>query len=192
MKKPLSEMRLEELWALFPISLVAPSEDRKSMWAGMYTDMERFLTEHLSDCRVVRISHIGSTAITGIWAKNIVDILLEIAAGENLNDVAEHIEAAGFLRMASSAGRISFNWGYTEDGFAEKVYHLHLRHAGDNDELYFRDYLNERRPIAEEYERLKLDLWRKFEHDRDAYTNAKSAFVERYTAEARKTYPNRY
>ena len=68
---------------------------------------------------------------------------------------------------------MSFNKGYTEEGFAEKVFHLHLRYFGDNDELYFRDYLNERPDIAEKYEQLKLSLWKKYEHDRDGYTEAR-------------------
>ncbi len=39
-------------------------------------------------------------------------------------------------------------------------FHVHLRYAGDNDELYFRDYLNEHIQIAKEYERVKLKLWK--------------------------------
>ena len=63
--------------------------------------------------------------------------------------------------------------GYTDNGFAEKVYHLHLRLEGDHDELYFRDYLIEYPQAAKEYEQLKLSLWKQFEHDRDGYTAAK-------------------
>lgn len=87
---------------------------------------------------------------------------------------------------------MSFNRGYTENGFADKVYHLHLRFAGDNDELYFRDYLNDNPRIAKEYERLKLSLWHQFEHDRDGYTQAKTEFVKKHTADARILYKNRY
>ena len=106
--------------------------------------------------------------------------------------VAGIIEKSGFCRMSQSAERISFNYGYTENGFAEKVYHLHLRYAGDNDELYFRDYLNEHPDIAKEYERLKLDLWHQYEHNRDGYTEAKTEFVRKHTADARTRYGNRY
>ena len=84
------------------------------------------------------------------------------------------------------------NKGYTRDGFAEKVYHVHLRYAGDNDELCFRDYLTEHPDVAGEYEALKLGLWKKYEHNRDAYTDAKTDFIRRWTQEARKEYGNRY
>ena len=49
----------------------------------------------------------------------------------------------GYICMSQSENRLSFNKGYTENGFAERTFHLHLRYAGDNNELYFRDYLIE-------------------------------------------------
>ena len=61
-----------------------------------------------------------------------------------------------------------------------------------NDELYFRYYLNEHPQIAKEYEALKLELWKRYEHDRDAYTDAKTAFIRKLTAEARRVYGDRY
>lgn len=88
--------------------------------------------------------------------------------------------------------RISFNKGYTEQGFAEQVYHLHVREAGDCDELYFRDYLLEHPDIAGQYAILKQKLKEKFEHNRDAYTQAKTEFVNKYTCMARKELGPRY
>ncbi len=188
MKKKLSEMTLEELWELFPIFLT----EHKQSWIEDYHEMEKCLGLGLAGIRLVRISHIGSTAIDTIWAKDIVDILVEIARGESLAAAAEAVERMGFTRMSSSENRYSFNRGYTEEGFADQVYHLHLRYEGDNDELYFRDYLNEHPQIAREYEQLKLQLWRKFEHNRDAYTEAKSEFVKKWTAAAKAAYGKRY
>ena len=72
------------------------------------------------------------------------------------------------------------------------MYHIHLRYAGDNAGLYFRDYLNEHPDVAREYERLKIGLCAEYEHDRDAYTKAKTEFVRRYTSEARRLYAGRY
>ena len=67
-----------------------------------------------------------------------------------------------------------------------------LKYAGDNDELYFRDYLIEHLERAKEYEELKLKLWKQFEHNRDDYTNAKTEFVKKYTEKAKVLYGNRY
>ncbi|MCM1544466.1 MAG: GrpB family protein [Ruminococcus sp.] len=188
MKKKLTEMTLEELWQMFPVSLV-PHDER---WSDYYDEMKCFLCSILSPHRIERISHIGSTAISGICAKNIIDILIETEADESMEAVAEVIEHSGFIRMSSEMNRVSFNKGYTESGFAEKVFHLHLRFAGDNDELYFRDYLSEHPQTAKQYEQLKLELCRKYEHNRDAYTAAKADFVNKWTAEAKKTYANKY
>ncbi|MBP2657023.1 MAG: putative glutamate-rich protein GrpB [Firmicutes bacterium] len=77
--------------------------------------------------------------------------------------------------------RLVFNKGYTLEGFAEKVYHLHVRHLGDWDELCFRDYLIYHPDIAVQYGNLKLKLWKEYEHNRDGYTEAKTEFVKRWT-----------
>jgi GrpB-like predicted nucleotidyltransferase (UPF0157 family) len=46
--------------------------------------------------------------------------------------------------------------------------------------------------VAKEYETLKLQLWKKYEHNRDTYTDAKTDFIRKWTTEARKEYRNRY
>ncbi|MCR5742260.1 MAG: GrpB family protein, partial [Lachnospiraceae bacterium] len=125
----------EGLWGLFPISLVA----RNDRWKDSFNEIWKTLTGLLADRSVVRISHIGSTAIQGIWAKNIVDVMIEIPESIDMKDTARILEKNGFTAMSSGANRISLNKGYTDNGFADKVYHIHLRYAGDNDELYFRD-----------------------------------------------------
>jgi len=61
-----------------------------------------------------------------------------------------------------------------------------LQVVGDNDEIYFRDYLISHPDIAKEYETLKLGLWKKFEHNRDAYTQAKTDFITKYTMLAKQ------
>lgn len=105
--------------------------------------------------------------------KNIVDILVEAHDPAAMEKAAKAIEQNGYIKMSEGNNRKSFNRGYTVHGFAEKVFHLHLRLYGDNNELYFRDYLIEHAGIAREYEKLKLSLWKKHEFNRDAYTAAK-------------------
>ncbi len=188
MGKELSEMSLEELWELFPIFLVAHNDK----WNIFYDEIESFLKTTLDGQPIERISHIGSTAISGIWAKDIVDVLIEVSKCSDIQNTAKAIEQNGFIRMSTEKDRISFNRGYTKYGFADKVYHVHLRYIGDNDELYFRDYLNEHPQIAKEYEMLKLQLWKRFEHNRDAYTNAKTEFVRKWTAKAKRVYAGKY
>lgn len=53
-------------------------------------------------------------------------------------------------------------------------------------------YLNKHIKIAKEYEPMKLQLWKRYEHDRDAYTNAKTEFIRKWTSEAKRVYAGRY
>ncbi len=164
----------------------------KKSGAHFFAEEKNKLDEALKDMRTVRISHIGSTAVGEIMAKPIVDILVEIDKNESMDSAAEKIIKSEYIRMSFSENRMSFNKGYTENGFAERVFHLHLRFEGDNDELYFRDYLLSHSEAAKEYETLKLGLWKRFEHDRDGYTQAKTEFIKKYTAEAKILFNEKY
>ncbi len=188
MNKRLEEMSLEELWQLFPIFLVEHNE----MWEQWYNEERTLIFSALPNECIKRISHIGSTAILGIWSKNIVDILLETNSKADLDVVKSILINNGWLCMNWTKTRITLNKGYTEHGFAEKVFHLHIRIVGDNDELFFRDYLCEYKEIAKEYETLKLSLWKEYEHDRDGYTDAKTYFIKKYTILAKAEYGDRY
>ena len=188
MSKKLEDMSLEELWKLFPIFLVKHNKE----WADWYDEEATAILSLIPAKYIVRISHIGSTAVQNIWTKNIVDILLEVRLAEELEIVKNILVENKWLCMSHSTQRISLNKGYTEQGFAEKVFHLHIRVVGDNDELYFRDYLRENHNVAKEYEHLKLNLWKKFEHDRDGYTDAKCKFIKRYTKIAKEKFIGRY
>ena len=185
--KKLNEMTLEELWALFPIILSPP----RAEWKDFFKEEKAQISSLLSAFSP-NIHHIGSTAVSDIYAKPTVDILAEFKNVDELSKAAEILTKNGWLSMNETQNRISLNKGYTEHGFAEKVYHLHLRTKGDCDELYFRDYLLENPLVAKEYEALKLSLWKRFEHDRDGYTQAKTQFVQKYTQIAKQEFGDRY
>ncbi|WP_298079807.1 GrpB family protein [uncultured Cardiobacterium sp.] len=180
MTKPLTEMSLQELWQLFPIQLTPHRDEWRDWYAAEARHLQQLLHGHIR-----AIAHIGSTAILGIWAKPIIDILIEVADAATLQNAANILLAHGYLQMSASDTRISLNKGYTPEGFAERVFHIHLRLPGDHDEYYFRDYLREHPAIARQYEALKLSLWKPYEHDRDGYTNAKGDFIRAITARAK-------
>ena len=188
MSPSLEEMSLEELWQLFPIFL----REHQDEWKDWYAEERLRLLSFLPANQLVRISHIGSTSLETIWAKPIVDILLEIPKETDMAVMRNLLLQNGYLLMSESQGRMSFNKGYTPSGFAERVFHLHLRYEGDHDELYFRDYLQEHPAVAKDYEKLKLSLWKQYEHNRDAYTEAKTDFIKNYTEKAKKLYGGRY
>ncbi len=172
-------MTLEELWQLFPIILTEPNP----AWKGWYAEEEALLQAALSG---VALHHIGSTSVEGIWAKPIVDILALAGPEADFTALEEAICASGYRCMSREENRLSFNKGYTPEGFAQRVFHLHLRRVGDQDELYFRDYLRAHPEAAKAYETLKLSLWKPFEHNRDGYTAAKTDFIALHTRRAKQ------
>ena len=188
LSNPLLRMSLAELWELFPI-ILSPFDPLRKEW---FEEEKLLLLQRLPSDKVQRISHIGSTAIGGIWAKPIIDILVEIPQEASLSQIKEKLLEGGYLCMNETSTRITLNKGYTLEGFAEKVFHLHLRYGGDNDELYFRDYVQEHLLVARQYEALKISLWKPYEHDRDAYTAHKTDFIKKYTQIAKKMYQGRY
>ena len=119
---------------------------------------------------------------------------MEVDGGCDISRLVTGLKAIGWglMKKETAPMKISFNKGYTPDGFADKVYHLHVRYCGNWDELYFRDYLIEHSDVANEYGELKLRLLKDFEHNRDEYTEAKSEFVLKYSEIAKRKFQERY
>lgn len=188
--KKLEDMSSEELWALFPIVL----KDHNPNYRQWYDEEKQRLLYILQGYPVHRINHIGSTSVEGLVAKPIIDVLLELPADYPMNAVSETLQKSGWILMQREDRNqtLDLNKGYTPNGFAEKVYHLHVKPLGDWDELYFRDYLREYPGVAGEYEKLKQELKARYEHNRDAYTSAKADFVKAQSLKAKLAYAGRY
>lgn len=191
MRKALSEMSLEELWKLFPIIL----REHNPAYKEWYLSEKGEIVNAIGENSIKRINHIGSSAIEGLIAKPTVDILLEINCNCDIEQIKYKLSNAGWTLMSyenKSDLKMSFNKGYTPNGFAEKVFHLHVRFSGDWNELYFRDYLLIHKEVAEEYGKLKQELKEQYKHNRDGYTTAKTEFIMKYTKIAREEFGNRY
>ena len=80
---------------------------------------------------------------------------------------------------------MSFNKGYTPAGYADKVFHIHIHAIGDNDEIYFRDFLRRNPIVAKEYEALKINLLSQYRNNRDGYTEAKTDFITKIMESAK-------
>ncbi|MBD5363708.1 MAG: GrpB family protein [Bacteroides sp.] len=167
--KSLNDLTLQELWDLFPIVLV-PYNPEWKLWAKEEIDLLQSLLRPFKP----RISHVGSTSIGGILSKPIIDLIVELPPGA---DVRELMEANGYICMNESPRGASFNKGYTPEGYAERVFHIHCRRYGDAPEIRFRDHLIANPEVAQNYEQLKLRLLSQYPKDRDAYTAGKSPFI---------------
>lgn len=160
-----------------PIVLAPPSLRHKQLFAE-----ERLRVALALGRMPASIEHIGSTAIEGIAAKPVVDILVGLREPP-LDRAIEPLVGVGYEHVpgAGSAGRLFFRRG------APRAFHVHVV-VFDGDEwrrhVIFRDWLNLHPALAKEYEALKVSLAERFAGDREAYTEGKTAFVERVLAEA--------
>ena len=190
MKKSISEMTLKELYELFPVVL----KEHNPKYKKWYEIEKQDILKNISADDIIRINHIGSSAVKGLLAKPTVDILLEVDGGCNISRLIDDIQSIGWglMTKGDEPMEISFSKGYTRDGFADKVYHLHVKYFGNWDELYFRDYLIAHPDVADEYGKLKLNLLKDFEHLRDEYTKAKTEFVMKYSKMAKSEFRNKY
>jgi GrpB-like predicted nucleotidyltransferase (UPF0157 family) len=122
------------------------------------------------------IEHTGSTAVPGLAAKPVLDILAGRSPGQNREEVIAAIVAAGYLFRGEQgiAGRDFFRRG------EPRAYHVHLAEMGSDfrrEHLAFRDYLRWHPEVAAAYGSLKLELAARHPRDREAYINGKTAFV---------------
>jgi GrpB-like predicted nucleotidyltransferase (UPF0157 family) len=143
-----------------------------------------------------RIEHFGSTAIPGMAAKPIVDMLVEVSSLEETRvTIAPVLEAQGydyFWRAThGEAGPPFYVWFIKRDSAGVRTHHIHMVESDFEhwERLLFRDYLIEHPEIAKDYENLKLALAREYPNDRIAYTNGKTEFVRRVTQDAKEYFP---
>lgn len=191
MAKSLTDMTNEELWRLFPIIL----SQHSPAWKDRYLTEKAALETEIGAANIIRISHIGSTAVPNLLAKPTIDILLEIKETTDLGQLIAALQGIGYIyspQPDNPPPHMMFLKGYTPEGFRGQAYHLHVRYSGDWDELYFRDYLISHPDAAKKYAQLKLNLKEKYQFDRDGYTVAKTDFIKNLTKLARKEMPDKY
>ncbi|MGA1979111.1 MAG: GrpB family protein [Sedimentisphaerales bacterium] len=154
--------------------------------------------EHLLGCLpkelIRRIEHFGSTAVPGLSAKPIIDILVEVTSIEQTKEIiAPVLESQGyeyFWRPSLFKGPAFYAWFIKRNSAGVRTHHIHMIEYPFEqwDELLFREYLIEHPETAAEYQALKLRLAKTYPNDREAYTKAKTDFIIRITTEAKRFY----
>jgi len=156
-----------------PVSLVAYDPT----WPSRFAEECVALEAAIGDWAVGGVHHVGSTAVPGMEAKPIIDILIGVQDLDTSRACFARLAALGY---AYAPYRVEEMHWFCKPGPARRTHHLHLVPVGSpryREELVFRDHLRARRDVSEEYLSLKRDLAKKFEHDREAYTAAKTSFV---------------
>ncbi|WP_047248610.1 GrpB family protein [Chromobacterium subtsugae] len=127
-----------------------------------------------------RIEHIGSTAVPGLAAKPVIDIMLGLPKLNDLEPYFPALAAAGFHRQPQRAAAMPDRHDFTQPVLPPRQAHLHAVALDSDfwrDKLAFRDALRADGHLAEHYADLKRRLARTHGGDRAAYTNAKSGFI---------------
>lgn len=158
---------------------------------------------HLRSCLpaelVRRIEHFGSTAVPGLAAKPIVDVLVEVtdlqATRERIAPILESQGYEYFWRPThGDDGPPFYAWFIKRDASTRaRTHHIHMVEGGEPfaghwDRLLFRDYLIAHSQVAKEYERLKRRLAADSPRDRVTYTRAKTEFIDNVTQQAKALY----
>ena len=153
-------------------------------WPGLFAEEAARLRAALPAALIGRIEHFGSTAVPGLAAKPIVDMLLEV---RSMEDVVQHIapilkrEGYEFFWRDRERGLpgIAYAWFIKRDAAGRRTHHIHCLEPGSAERarLLFRDYLRAHPAAARSYGELKQRMAAEHPGDRVAYAKAKTDFI---------------
>jgi GrpB-like predicted nucleotidyltransferase (UPF0157 family) len=150
-------------------------------WMKQFHEEADLLGPVLGQWLVGPIEHIGSTAVPGLAAKPVIDIM---AGVESLAASRPAIAAAAALGYCYAPYQAELEHWFCKPSPAFRTHHLHLVPVGTPQWLRpiaFREYLRAHSDVAGAYERLKRRLAHEHHFDREAYTQAKHPFITRVT-----------
>jgi len=144
-------------------------------WPELF-EAERERLSSLAGPRIKDVQHVGSTAVPGLAAKSIIDVMVGVDPLLVEQGLVAALGGLGYEYFGEYGipGRHFFRKG------DPRTHHLHwVRWGGEfwTQQIDFRDYLRAFPEEAERYERLKRDLASRFSSDRPSYTQAKTHFV---------------
>jgi GrpB-like predicted nucleotidyltransferase (UPF0157 family) len=163
--------------------VVVPYE---AAWAERYREEEALIRGVFGE-ELLAIHHIGSTAIAGMSAKPIIDIMPVVRKIERVDAFDAVMLEIGYRARGELgiAGRRHFVKG----GDASRTHHVHA-YEPENPEvtrhLHFRDYLSAHEDEAREYARLKIELAGRYRDDIDGYMKGKDGFIQGILEKARE------
>ena len=162
-------------------------------WPQLFLEEKERLLSCLPPGLIRRVEHFGSTAVPGLAAKPIVDMLVEVTSLEQVKrSVVPILESKGYdYFWRPTAGDDTppwYAWFIRRNAAGARTHHIHMveSHFPHWDRLLFRDYLIRHRSVALEYQALKMQLAAACPNDRIAYTRGKTEFITQVTEEARR------
>lgn len=128
----------------------------------------------------IAIEHIGSTAVVGMRAKPLIDLLAGVGSLDEVFALEAVVERIGYTTAPSFNATLTTRQWFMRQQDGHRTHHLHVV-VHDSDEwekrIRFRDRLRSDADLRIRYENLKDDLADRFADAREAYTDGKSAFI---------------
>ena len=160
-------------------------EEHDPNWTRLYEDEVGKLHVFLSEL-IVSTHHIGSTAISGIQAKPVIDILVEVTCLRDLKKHKGDFKNLGYEVKGAYGikGRRFF-----QKGGDERTHHLHIFESGNSEierHRLFVAFMNAHPDKAADYEALKTRLSIEYKNSAESYSQGKSAFIKAVDSETVK------
>jgi GrpB-like predicted nucleotidyltransferase (UPF0157 family) len=156
-----------------PITILPHSAD----WAALFATEAKILRAALDPWLVADIEHVGSTAVTGLSAKPVIDIMAPVRDLESSRQAIAAAESLGYCYYPYKPDEM--HW-FCKPSPSVRTHHLHLipwRSQLWHERLEFRNALRENSLLTQQYETIKLELAARYPNDREAYTQAKGPFI---------------
>ena len=151
------------------------------LWPEMYRREEAALRGVLEGFAGLRIEHFGSTAVPGLPAKPVIDIMVAVGSRSLWPRMVEPLQGLGYAFWNANPDKEQFFFVKGMPPYGERrTHHVHIyeyQGARWKKELAFRDILRDQPQAARQYEALKRGLAAKFALDRESYTAGKSEFI---------------
>lgn len=146
-------------------------------WPVEYEKESKAIKDLFND-EIINIYHVGSTSIPGIYAKPVIDILVEVKDIEMVDSFNISMENIGYTCVGEGGipGR-----RYFYKGGNKRTHHVHMFKTGSEEisrHLNFRDYMIAHPEEAKDYEELKKQLADKFKYNSEGYVSGKDAFIK--------------
>lgn len=156
-------------------------------WRGRFGEESERIADALGEI-VIAVHHIGSTSIPGIFAKPVIDILVEVANVDKVDERASAMNALRYEAMGEFGipGRRYFR---KDNEYGIRTHQVHVFEAGSDQatrHVGFRDYLIAHPEEAWAYSDLKRELAAVHPNDPEAYMDGKDAFIKQIDRRASK------
>ena len=162
--------------------------DYDSRWPDLFTQEAERVQRVLGAEQVTVMEHFGSTAVPGLAAKPIIDLLIGVRSLEEARRAVSALAELGyaFWHDNPDTDRLFFVKGLPPN--SPRTHHLHIVEPNSPlwERLLFRDYLRTHSEEAQRYSNLKRELAARFPADREGYTQAKTDYIQQVTQKARQ------